>query len=192
MNDKGISKTDISLVVLYENSYSIILAAIISTLGMYLFSPNDLYSTLALLLFFGSLSTIPIAVFFRKRSFILSAGAYVKLTAICVGFWTLAATAFYSYMNAIGLVTTADSALLTIIHYLFSFVVGFVSIFAPQGIGVFEVVYAELSSNDIPRTQMIIFVAGFRVLVMLSDILIWLGYILTRVIIGVGEKRTAE
>jgi len=78
---------------------------------------------------------------------------------------------------------------LTVVHYLFAFVVGFVSIFAPQGIGVFEVVYAELSSSDIPRTQMIIFVAGFRVLVMLSDILIWLGYLLTRIIIGVGGKR---
>jgi len=115
MNNKGISKTDISLVVLYENSYSVIFAAIISTLGIYLFSSNELYSSLALLLFFGSISTIPIAVIFRKRGFILSSAAYVKLTTICVAFWTLAASAFYSYMNALGLVTATDNALLTVV-----------------------------------------------------------------------------
>jgi hypothetical protein len=71
MNGLGITKTDISLVVLYENTYFIILAAIVSTLGIYLYSSNELYSTLALALFLGSIATIPLALFFRKRSFIL-------------------------------------------------------------------------------------------------------------------------
>jgi hypothetical protein len=35
----------------------------------------------------------------------------------------------------------------------------------------FEVVYSELATSELPRTQLIIFVAGFRVLVMLSDML---------------------
>ena len=71
MNGLGITKTDISLVVLYENTYFIILAAIVSTLGIYLYSSNELYSTLALALFLGSIANIPLALFFRKRSFIL-------------------------------------------------------------------------------------------------------------------------
>ena len=66
MNGLGITKTDISLVVLYENTYLIILAAIVSTLGIYLYSSNELYSTLALALFLGSIATIPLALFLEN------------------------------------------------------------------------------------------------------------------------------
>ena len=191
MSSMGVTKTDISLVVLYENTFSIILAATVSTLGIYLLDENGLYATLALILFFGSIATIPLAIAFRKRSFILSVNAYLRLTIISIIFWALASCAFYSYVGAIGLVGSNDSALLTVMHYLFSYVVGFVSIFAPQGIGVFEVVFAELSDFDLPRTQAIVFVAGFRVLVMLSDMLTWLGYILVRIARGVGEQQDA-
>lgn len=192
MNNLGIAKSDISLVVLYENTYSVILAAILSTLGIFLFSSSELYSNLALVLFLGSVSTLPIAIVFRKRSFILSIAAYTQLTVVCTLFWLLAGSAFYFYMSAIGLVTAEDGVLLTFINYLFSYVVGFVSIFAPQGIGVFELVYSELSDSELPRTQLIIFVAGFRVLVMLSDMLIWLVYMLVRIGAGLGGKQDAE
>jgi hypothetical protein len=192
MNNLGITKTDISLVVLYENTYSIILAAIVSTLGIYLLSSNELYSTLALVLLLGSIATIPLALFFRKRSFVLSIAAYVQLTAVCTAFWILAAGAFYSYMAAIGMIAAQDNVIVTVVNYLFSYVVGFVSIFAPQGIGVFEVVYSELATSDLPRTQLIIFVAGFRVLVMLSDMLTWLAYMLIKISSGVGGKQDPE
>ena len=192
MNGLGITKTGISLVVLYENTYFIILAAIVSTLGIYLYSSNELYSTLALALFLGSIATIPLALFFRKRSFILSITAYEQLTAVCEIFWLLAAGAFYSYMAAIGMIAASDDALHTVVNYLFSYVVGFVSIFAPQGIGVFEAVYPDLASSELPRTQLMIFVAGFRVLLMLSDMLTWLGFMLFKISVGVGAKQDAE
>lgn len=190
MNSLGVSKTDIGLVVLYENTYSIILAAIVSTLGISLLSVNELYAKLALILFIGSVATIPVAFAFRKRGFILTLGAYARLTVICSVFWVLACAAFYSYMNAIGLATSVDGVLLTAVYYLFSYVVGFVSIFAPQGIGVFEAVYAELASFDLPLTQAIVFVAGFRLLVMVSDMLTWLGYMLLRFRNRVGGKQS--
>lgn len=192
MNSIGITKTDISQVTIYENSFSIIVAAISSTLGIYLFASSELYSTLALILFLVSIATIPLALFFRRSSFILSAATYAQLTAICTAFWMLAASSFYSYMNAIGMVAAQDDVLLTVVNYLFSYVVGFVSIFAPQGIGVFEVVYSELAATELPRSQLIILVAGFRVLVMLSDMLTWIAYMLIKVSSGVGGKPDAE
>lgn len=192
MNTMGIAKTDIGLVVIYENTFSVIVAAIVSTLGIYLFSSNELYSTLALILFLGSIATIPLALLFRQKSFILSVAAYVQLATICTIFWMLAASAFYSYMNAIGMVSAQDGVILTVVNYLFSFVVGFVSIFAPQGIGVFEVVYSELATSELTRTQVIIFVAGFRVLAMLSDMLIWLAYMLIKITNRLGGKQDAE
>jgi hypothetical protein len=107
-------------------------------------------------------------------------------------FKVLAAGAFYSYMAAIGMIAASDDALHTVVNYLFSYVVGFVSIFAPQGIGVSEAVYSELASSELPRTQLMIFVAGFRVLVMLSDMLTWLGFMLFKISVGVGAKQGAE
>jgi len=192
MKSMGVTKTDISLVVIYENTFSIVVAAIASTLGIYLFSSSELYSTLALILFLGSIATIPLALLFRRQSFILSVAAYLQLTTICMAFWMLAASAFYSYMSAIGMVAVQDDVLLTVVNYLFAYVVGFVSIFAPQGIGVFEVVYSELATSELPRTQLIIFVAGFRVLVMLSDMLTWLGFMLVKIGSGLGGKQDAE
>ncbi len=190
MNSLGISRRDISLVVLYENTYSIILAAIISTLGIYLLDSNALYSQLALFLFIGSLLTIPMAFVFRRRNFILSGKAYMKLTVICVCFWMAASTAFYSYMNSIPPIAASYNPLLIVVHYLFSYVVGFVSIFAPQGIGVFEVVVAELADLDMPFTQVVLIVAGFRVLIMLSDIVSWAIYMLLRATGKIGEIPT--
>ena len=81
---------------------------------------------------------------------------------------------------------------LTAVCAIFWVLVGFVSIFAPQGIGVFEAVYSDLASSELPRTQLMIFVAGFRVLVMLSDMLTWLGFMLFKISVGVGAKQDAE
>jgi len=190
MNSLGISRRDISLVVLHENSYSILLAALISTLGIYLLDSNALYSKFALALFIGSLLTIPTAFVFRKRSFILSISAYTKLTLVCACFWMAAMAAFYSYMSSIPLIAASYKPLLMVVHYLFSYVVGFVSIFAPQGIGVFEVVVAELADLDMPFTQVVILVAGFRVLILLSDIVSWAIYMLLRSTGKIGEIPT--
>lgn len=89
MKHIGISKKDISLVVLYEGTCAIILEAIVSTLGIYLFNSTELYSTLALVLFLISIATIPPALFFRKLSFIISITSYAQLIAVCTIFWVL-------------------------------------------------------------------------------------------------------
>ena len=87
--------------------------------------------------------------------------------------------------------SAADSGLPTAMHYLFCWLVSFVSIFAPREIGVFELVFTELANFDLLRKQAVVFVASLGVLVMLSDILTWLGFILARVARRVGEKQEA-
>ncbi|MDB0051346.1 hypothetical protein N9F57_00450 [Gammaproteobacteria bacterium] len=80
----------------------------------------------------------------------------------------------------------------TVVQCLFSFVVGFVSVFSPNGTGIFKVVYPELATFELRRTQLIIFVAGFRVLVMLCDMLTWIGYMQIKINGGVGGKQDAQ
>lgn len=179
MNSLGISKTDVGLVVFYENFSSVYLATLLSTFGIFLLDTNPLYSSLALLLFLGSLMVVPIAVLFRRQRFVLAAWVYAKLALICLVFWLCAASAFFFYLDALALVPPDYSPLLLMIHYQFSYVVGYASIFAPQGIGVFEVVMVELSEITMPAVQAVVLVAGFRVVVLVCDLLVWLVFVLT-------------
>ena len=80
-------------------------------------------------------------------------------------------------MAAIGMSAASNCIFPTVVYYLFSFVAGFVRIFSPQGTGFFEIVYSELATFELTPTPLIIFVTGFRVLVMLCDMLTWIGYI---------------
>jgi hypothetical protein len=102
------------------------------------------------------------------------------------------AGSFYSYMAVIGMSAAGNCIFPKVVYYLFSFVVGFVSVFSPHGTGIFEVVYPELATFELPRTPLIIFVAGFRVLVMLCDMITWIGYIQIKISGGVGGKQDAQ
>ena len=64
--------------------------------------------------------------------------------------------------------------------------------FSLQDTGIFEGVYSELNTFELPRTPLIIFVAEFRVLVMLCDMLTWVGYMQIKISGGVGGKQDAQ
>jgi hypothetical protein len=64
--------------------------------------------------------------------------------------------------------------------YLFSWGVGFLAIFAPQGIGVFEFVASELMASPVGFMGLAALIAGFRIVVLVADIAVWLVYMATR------------
>ena len=173
-------------------TYIIIIGIIVSLLEIYLFSSNELHSTLAVVLFLGSIVTIPLALYFKKRSFITLITTYAQLTTVCTVFWVFSVGHFYSYMAAIGMSAASNCIFHTVVRYLFSFVLVFVNIFSSQDTGIFEVVYSELTTFELPRTPLIIFVAEFRVLVMLCDMLTWVGYMQIKISGGVGGKQDAQ
>ncbi len=106
----------------------------------------------------------------------LSVPAYAKSVALSVVFWLGASGAFLLYIGAFSGTTTHYSQIEMGGMYLFSWGVGFISIFAPQGIGVFEVVASELMSGPIGFMGLAALLAGFRVVVLVADIIVWLGY----------------
>ena len=69
------------------STYAIIIWIILSILEFYLFSSNELHSTLALALLLGSVVATPLALYFKKRSFITLITTYVQLTAVYKFFW---------------------------------------------------------------------------------------------------------
>ena len=106
--------------------------------------------------------------------------AFVRSACLVVIFWTGAAATFLLYINAFAASTGSYSNVELAGIYLFSWGVGFLAVFAPQGIGVFEVVASELAASPIGLMGFAALVAGFRVVVLLADLLFWLVYIVTR------------
>lgn len=106
--------------------------------------------------------------------------AMFKSAAIMGVFWLGATAAFLFYLTAFP-ASTGDYSLFEMAGiYLFSWGVGFVSIFAPQGIGVFEVVASELMDGPIGLMGLAALIAGFRVVVLVADVAVWLIYQATR------------
>lgn len=110
----------------------------------------------------------------------LSTFDYLKSTLVVIVFWGGATLAFLLYLHAFPGSTGAYSDMDMGGIYLFSWGVGFISIFAPQGIGVFEVVASELMSGPIGFMGLAALIAGFRVLVLVADIIVWLIFQATR------------
>ena len=97
--------------------------------------------------------------------------------ALLVSFLTSGATlAFLLYLNAFPASTGDFSSVEMGGIYLFSWGIGFVSIFAPQGIGVFEFVASELMGGPIGFMGLAALIAGFRVVVLAADVVVWLIY----------------
>jgi glycosyltransferase 2 family protein len=100
-------------------------------------------------------------------------GDYLASIGVVVLSWCVGAAAFVIYLTAFPELDLRTSPLETGGVYLFSWGVGFVSVFAPQGIGVFEVVAAELMRGAASLKGTAALLAGFRLVIMVSDGLTW-------------------
>ena len=100
--------------------------------------------------------------------------AYLKALGVTAVFWLVATAAFVCYLNAFPLPGDKVVDTLTMAGvYLFSWGVGFLAVFAPQGIGVFEAVASDLFASPIGFMGFAALIAGFRVVVMVADFATW-------------------
>lgn len=103
----------------------------------------------------------------------------LRIYLLCVTavglFWIFAASAFVSYSHAFpGQGLSSAPRLLISGGYLLAWGLGFLALFAPQGVGVFEVVLASLISDSLSLGTMAVLIAGFRILTLCADLTIWL------------------
>ena len=98
---------------------------------------------------------------------------YVRLILLVAFFWTLASLAFVTFVKGFRAEVFDATVLETAGAYLFSWGVGFVTIFAPQGIGVFEYVAGTLLSGKVRLVEAVSVMASFRVVVLLADLGAW-------------------
>lgn len=181
---QGVEARQVSAFVLLENALA---AAVTLAIGGAIVSAMPGTESIGLIAGAASLiSVISLPLVFRvlnsrvlgstDRMTLRSYASSIGLVAL---FWILAAIAFLSYLNAFPASTGTYSAIEMAGIYLFSWGVGFLAIFAPQGIGVFELVASELMASPIGFMGLAALIAGFRVIILVADIAVWLVYLAT-------------
>lgn len=104
----------------------------------------------------------------------LPAGTYLLVLAAISAFWLAAGAAFACYLSAFPDTQLSGRLPDAFATYLLSWAAGFLAVFAPQGIGVFEAVASLLLAAAIPFGGMAVLVAGFRAIMLSGDLLAYL------------------
>jgi len=106
--------------------------------------------------------------------------AYVAASGIIIAFWLLAAASFVCYLSAFPSLGGGVSYIEAGSAYLLSWGIGFIAVFSPQGIGVFEIVAGSLLSLPLALGGAAALLAGFRMVILAADLLAWAGASLYR------------
>jgi hypothetical protein len=176
----GIGAKSISLFVLLENVLAVCVAFILSGVLLAVTRSNDDWTLVALTAAFGAgvvLLLLPLILSRVAKSSDQQPAlpTLLSLVVLTIVSWSIAATAFVIYVSAFPGVAATPAPLEIAGGYLFSWGVGFIAIFAPQGIGVFEVVAADLLRGTAPLMGIAALLAGFRLVILAADALAWVG-----------------
>ena len=91
----------------------------------------------------------------------------VRLTAVLVGYWLAIGTLFWAYLEVVG--STTIAWLDTVGAFGVSWGAGFIALFAPQGLGVFEGTLVAVMDWG---AEAVLLVAGFRAVLLARDLLL--------------------
>ncbi len=99
---------------------------------------------------------------------------YIGSILVVMLTWCVASAAFVLFVSSFSALSLEMPILEIAAAYLFSWGVGFVAVFAPQGIGVFEVMAGELLRGSLALSGVAVLLAGFRAVIFTADLLAWL------------------
>lgn len=115
----------------------------------------------------------------RRRGRLETVG-YLRAVGASAIFWIIASAAFVAYISAYSVVAPGTARAEVAGSYLIAWGTGFISLFTPQGFGVFEVTAATLLPSLAEFRLVVTIVAGFRLVVLAADALGWVGFHLVR------------
>jgi hypothetical protein len=188
-----ISARDIAIFVFLENVLAVSVAFLIGGTLLFVTRASDTWRDIALLSAIVAaallvLSPLLLARIERFGAVRFPVGPFVTLTLLTGLSWCVAAGAFVTYLMAFPDIGAAIAPLEVAGSYLFSWGVGFVSIFAPQGIGIFEVVAADLLRGNEPLIGIAALLAGFRLVILVADTVAWTAlHLMSGLTVGQGR-----
>jgi hypothetical protein len=178
LRQAGIGKADLAAFVLLENVLALALAFLIGGSLLAHYKGFQGWGLIAALAAGGGailLVVLPFVARLRSRSegSILRPRDYLSAVLVVAVSWCIAASAFVAFASGFSDLWTSTEILEIAGIYLFSWAVGFVAVFAPQGVGVFEVVAADLLRGSCSFAGIAALLATFRLVILLSDAAVW-------------------
>lgn len=180
-HEQGVRPRHLAAFVLLENGLAAAVALAIGGAVVFITRGQDALGIIAGLSSLGGLTALPV-VWLVLNARILQRPDRLSLPAYSLGIgvmavvWVGAAIAFLLYLNAFPSSTEGHSQVEIGGIYLFSWGIGFLSIFAPQGIGVFELVASELLKGGIGFMGLAALIGGFRAVILVADLTVWGAY----------------
>jgi hypothetical protein len=117
---------------------------------------------------------------------------YIKCIFIVILFWMVASASFTLFIYSF-LYNSISSSWIEIIGvYLFSWGVGFVAIFAPQGVGVFEVVAATVMQINLPFSTTLGILSVFRFVAIFADFCAWVVWSVWKIFTNLSRMRSVK
>jgi hypothetical protein len=127
----------------------------------------------AVLAILGVILTPLLLQLVSRRRLTIKLQGYLSAIPALLLYWCIVGLSFASYLRAFSELSLQGTVLETVAVYVFSWCMGYLAIFAPQGVGVLEFVSGYLL--DGPKgLQLVGLVAGFRLVILLADISTWL------------------
>ncbi len=190
----GAAKRDIAVFVLLENALAISLAFVLGGPLVAFYRGLADWGLVAALASIGGILALGTLPWLLNHNLAKSLGGFsIRAYSICVGTvavsWCIGATAFVVFVSAFPDFEAHVSALEAGATYLFAWGMGFIAFFAPQGIGVFEVVAGSMIKGTGPITSTAALLSGFRLVILLSDALVWGGYQAGRILLRRRKQR---
>lgn len=192
----GAGKRDIAMFVLMENALAVGVAFAIGGPLVALYRGFAAWGVVAALAGLGGivgLATLPWLLnrYLAKSQVRLPTRAYLACVGTVAVSWGMGAAAFVLFLTAFPDLDVNASALEAGATYLFAWGMGFIAFFAPQGIGVFEVVAGDMISGSQSIQGTAVVLAGFRFVILLSDALVWGAFQLVRAAPNVPSATSA-
>jgi hypothetical protein len=110
---------------------------------------------------------------FGKPNEPISISAYFTALVLLILYWCLVGLTFACYISAFELLGVQSSLLEIAGIYIFSWSLGYLAFFAPQGIGVAEFIAGNLLTSGDIAGQIVAFLFGFRFLILVADVACW-------------------
>lgn len=178
-HNNGVAISKVGLYLLHEN---LLVAAVTLFLGGALLGFAEVDERIRYIAIFLSMLSI---VFILIWPWILSKlqnkfketiriKAYASAVGSMISYWIIASLSFVLFLNAFPDLHFSHNALHIAGAYIFSWGIGFITIFAPQGLGVSEYVVSEILSSGIGSPGLIALLASFRIIILIADFTTWL------------------
>lgn len=173
----GVSKKDLTHLALFETIFPIPFSLFAGTLILKATPLTPLPNYLLNIILFISCIILVFPLFSAKficRTANSLRKYYFFILLFSFSFWLIASTSFFIYLHSFSLSSSINESYLSVTGaYILSWGAGYIAIFAPQGIGVFEVVLAKIIELPMNLGSSVAFLAGFRLIALFADFIVF-------------------